>query len=256
MIFGAGKHDFHRDTRSFTSASFIPALYLLVACDIINTSVYGTHIYLQKKFRYEDDVGNSARHWRLRECIMSDSPASRVCCFTTLHPYNHCRHLSIDCRLPINHSSKPVRSLRSRFTSNGVDISEPNDEFFGIYSVILPPEPFVFGVSHITQRPVPSHILRPPYATPSSARSGGAISTSGDGRIRLGSSEERRLRSAARLARNVLEYAGTLVKVKTDRHCNSLTALTISISIASWIFWFPQSLLHKRKQHHSPWCPR
>ncbi|KAI9447868.1 methionyl aminopeptidase [Lactarius indigo] len=85
--------------------------------------------------------------------------------------------------------------------------------FFGIYSVILPPEPFVFGVSHIVQRPVPPHIPRPPYVTPSSRPHGrGVTSTSGDGRIKLGSSGERRLRSAARLARNVLEYAGTLVK--------------------------------------------
>ena len=148
--------------------------------------------------------------------------ASRTLRITLLNIY--CRRLSIDCRLPVNHSSKPVRSLSSRFTSNGADISKLDDESFGIYSVILPPEPFVFGVSQITQRPVPSHILRPPYVTTSG---GGATSTSGDGRIQLGSSGERRLRSAARLARNVLEYAGTLVKVKTGRHCNSLTALTI-----------------------------
>jgi hypothetical protein len=151
--------------------------------------------------------------------------ALRTLRITLLNTY--CRHLSIDRRLPNNHSSKPVRSLSSRFTSNGADISEPDDESFGIYSVILPPEPFVFGVSQITQRPVPSHILRPPYVTTSGAHRGGATSTSGDGRIQLGSSGERRLRSAARLARNVLEYAGTLVKVETGRHCNSLAALTI-----------------------------
>jgi len=40
-------------------------------------------------------------------------------------------------------------------------------EFFGTYSVILPPEPFVFGVSHIPQRPVASRIVRPSYVTPS-----------------------------------------------------------------------------------------
>ncbi|KAN0132533.1 Peptidase M24, structural domain containing protein [Lactarius tabidus] len=104
----------------------------------------------------------------------------------------------------------PARSLRSRYTTV-TTTSESDDEFFGIYSVILPPEPFVFGVSHIAQRPVPPHILRPPYATPSSSAQ--PTSNSGDGRIQLGSSGERRLRSAARLARNVLEYAGTLVKV-------------------------------------------
>ena len=146
--------------------------------------------------------------------------ASRTFRTTVLNTY--CRH-------PITLPSRLARSLSSRYTtvttSNGADLSEPDDEFFGIYSVILPPEPYVFGVSHIAQRPVPPHILRPPYVTPSSSAQ--PTSNSGDGRIQLGSSGERRLRSAARLARNVLEYAGTLVKVKTNRHCNPLTALTM-----------------------------
>ena len=98
------------------------------------------------------------------------------------------------------------------------DISEPDtdSEHFGSYSVILPPEPFVFGVSHIPQRPVPSHIPRPPYLTSSTHHQYALGGSPNDGRIRLGGSEERRLREAARLAREVLEYAGTLVKVKTD----------------------------------------
>jgi methionyl aminopeptidase len=97
------------------------------------------------------------------------------------------------------------------------DISKPDtdSEHFGNYSVILPPEPFVFGVSHIPQRPVPSHIPRPPYLTSSTDNQQHTLGgPSDDGRIRLGGSEERRLREAARLAREVLEYAGTLVKVK------------------------------------------
>ena len=155
--------------------------------------------------------------------------ASRALRKTRLNTY--CRHFSIDYRSPTFLWSRPARSLGSRYTtltsSNGADISESDDEFHGIYSVILPPEPFVFGVSHIAQRPVPPHVLRPPYVTPSSStHSGGAVSNSGDGRIQLGSSGERRLRSAAQLARNVLEYAGTLVKVKIGPHCNSPTALT------------------------------
>ena len=88
------------------------------------------------------------------------------------------------------------------------------DEYFGNYSVILPPEPFVFGVSHIPQRPVPSHIPRPPYLTPYAQDPFALHGSSNNGIIRLGGSEERRLRRAARLAREVLEYAGTLVKVK------------------------------------------
>jgi len=96
------------------------------------------------------------------------------------------------------------------------DISEPDtdSEYFGNYSVILPPEPFVFGVSHIPQRPVPEHIPRPPYLTSSTHHQYTLSGSSSGDRIQLGGSEERRLREAARLAREVLEYAGTLVKVK------------------------------------------
>jgi len=96
------------------------------------------------------------------------------------------------------------------------DISDLSPEFFGAYSVILPPEPFVFGVSHIAQRSVPTHIPRPPYMTSSTRDQSTLSGASDDGRIRLSSSGEQRLRQAARLAREVLEYAGTLVKVKAD----------------------------------------
>jgi hypothetical protein len=94
------------------------------------------------------------------------------------------------------------------------DSSELGAEFFGNYSVILPPEPFIFGVSRILQRPVPSHIARPSYVTPSAHDQSNPCVSSGDGRIQLGGLGEWRLRRAAQLAREVLEYAGTLVKVK------------------------------------------
>jgi hypothetical protein len=94
------------------------------------------------------------------------------------------------------------------------DTSELGAEFFGTYSVILPPEPFIFGVSHIPQRPVPSHIARPSYVSRSAHGQSNPCVSSGDGRIQLGSPGEWRLRRAAQLAREVLEYAGTLVKVK------------------------------------------
>ena len=121
--------------------------------------------------------------------------------------------------------SRPIHSGASvshsgAITSDGEnDISELGAEFFGTYSVILPPEPFVFGVSHIPLRPIPAHIPRPSYVvTPSihgdSTHAGrGSSSSTGDGRVQLGSLEEQRLRRAASLAREVLKYAGTLVKV-------------------------------------------
>ncbi|KAF7307543.1 Methionine aminopeptidase [Mycena indigotica] len=78
---------------------------------------------------------------------------------------------------------------------------------FGNYSVILPQEPFVYGVGHITQRSVPTHILRPDYA-------GGRPTTNADvdGKVFLGGDAERRLRAAAKLAREVRVFAGSLVK--------------------------------------------
>ncbi len=94
------------------------------------------------------------------------------------------------------------------------DASELGAEFFGTYSVVLPPEPFIFGVSHIPQRSVPSHITRPSYVTHSAHGQSNPCASSGDGRIQLDSPGEWQLRRAAQLAREVLEYAGTLVKVK------------------------------------------
>jgi hypothetical protein len=128
---------------------------------------------------------------------------------------------------------RPVATSRSvSSTPNGTvpqdeenDTSELGVEFFGTYSVILPPEPFIFGVSHIPQRPVPSHIARPSYVTPSARGQSDPCVSSGDGRIQLDGTGEWRLRRAAQLAREVLEYAGTLVKV-SGWHRRSPIALT------------------------------
>jgi methionyl aminopeptidase len=122
-------------------------------------------------------------------------------------------------------------STRSYYAHQSITSGEDDDisglgaESFGTYSVILPPEPFVFGVSHIVQRPVPEHIPRPTYVTSSNQGQPTLGGVSDDDRILLGSPGERRLRQAARLARDVLEYASTLVKVKTGTH-SSQTALT------------------------------
>ncbi|KAI0034364.1 methionyl aminopeptidase [Vararia minispora EC-137] len=86
---------------------------------------------------------------------------------------------------------------------------------FGAYSVVLPEEPHVFGVRHIPRREVPIHITRPPYAS-SGVRlldGLGSVLTKGDGIIALGSPDEARLRASARLARDVLHFARTLVRV-------------------------------------------
>lgn len=86
----------------------------------------------------------------------------------------------------------------------------------GDYSVVLPKEPFVWGVSHITPRPVPIHIPRPPYIKgdrPILDDPKHGELCDGDGRVVLGSPEEELLRKAALLARDALNYASTLAKV-------------------------------------------
>jgi methionyl aminopeptidase len=77
------------------------------------------------------------------------------------------------------------------------------------YDILVPSEPYIFGVEHIKPRKVPSHILRPPYVT----KAGDAEKPSRSACIVLGGGDERKLRSAARLARVICDFAGTLVKV-------------------------------------------
>jgi methionyl aminopeptidase len=111
----------------------------------------------------------------------------------------------------------PVFQYRSRVTL----ASEPEKSRdkvlevpdFGSYSVILPDEPFVFGVSHIKPRTVPPGIVRPPYVGAPKGAPHDGDPWSGNGIIALGSPEETQLRDAARLAKEVLAHAGSLVKV-------------------------------------------
>jgi methionyl aminopeptidase len=80
------------------------------------------------------------------------------------------------------------------------------------YNVILPTEPYVWGVSHIQPRLVPDHIVKPPYAR------GIQVPTEeipqGRGKIELGGEAELKIREAAMLAKKVREFAGTQVKVR------------------------------------------
>ncbi|KAJ4490664.1 methionine aminopeptidase [Lentinula aciculospora] len=101
---------------------------------------------------------------------------------------------------------------------------------FGLYSVILPEEPFVFGVSHIKPRAVPNHIIRPLYAR-SNLLSGKDMHNDvedADGKFPLGGDPERKLRSVASLTRDVREYAGSLVKV-------GVTTNTIDAAVHEYI---------------------
>lgn len=100
----------------------------------------------------------------------------------------------------------------------------PGVDNFGHYSVILPEEPFVFGVSHIKPRMVPNHINRPPYAIrdSSSRKAVQKDAEDVDGKFPLGGEAEGKLRSVASLAKTVREYAGSLVKVCLHYNLSSL----------------------------------
>lgn len=117
--------------------------------------------------------------------------------------------------------SRPPICLENRLRFFSAHVSDKEGSF-GSYSVILPEEPFVWGVSHITPRTVPPRIGRPPYArtladdksTPYPSRSDNPQEPyEDDSRIRPGCEEETKLRASARLARKVREFSGTLVRV-------------------------------------------
>ena len=81
------------------------------------------------------------------------------------------------------------------------------------YNIILPTEPYVWGVSHIQPRSVPDHIAKPQYARdiPVSTEE---IPQKDRGKIELGGEAELKIREAAILAKKVREFAGTQVKVR------------------------------------------
>ena len=125
-----------------------------------------------------------------------------------------------------------------RFFSTRVIDEEIPD--FGSYSVILPEEPFVWGVSHIHPRTVPCNIRRPSYArtlaeenaTLHSSRTGPSREPhKDDSRIQLGSEEETRLRASAKLARKVRAFSGTLVQVRTIFKAQSMDGMLTPILV-------------------------
>ncbi|KIY49138.1 methionine aminopeptidase [Fistulina hepatica ATCC 64428] len=103
---------------------------------------------------------------------------------------------------------------RHSSSSNPLKPNNPAAELstFGSYSVILPPEPFVWGVSHIIPRSVPPGIPHPPYTQ--EGNECGRESPRGS-QIKLGGREEARIREAAQLARSVRDFSGSMPGVTT-----------------------------------------
>lgn len=121
-------------------------------------------------------------------------------------------------RNPVNWLyAHPVAQTCRRNLSNEQESSSLPDDF-GLFNIILPEEPFVFGVAHITPRTVPQSILRPSYVSSKLGNASSDIFQAGEGtaesggRIELGGEDERRLRAAAKLAKEVRKFASTLLR--------------------------------------------
>jgi hypothetical protein len=123
--------------------------------------------------------------------------------------------------------SESVPAQPTNHAYDDVEVDDVPD--FGAYSIILPPEPFVFGTDHIVTRNVPAHIPRPPYV---GGRNDGltspppVVNTRPDGRMKTEDPEG--LRKAASLACEVLAYAGTLVQV--SHNCCPLRVLELTLT--------------------------
>ena len=143
---------------------------------------------------------------------------SKLCRISLCTAQRACWHLST--RTSVKKEAVLLSSRRHlSIHAEAEDIDDP-----GIYEVILPPDPPVWGVSNIIRRTVPEHIKRPPYVL--LGNTAGVLAPShgdpyqGDGRIELGNDTERCLRRAAALANRVLSKAEELVRVSAKSFCN------------------------------------
>ncbi|GJJ06904.1 hypothetical protein Clacol_001100 [Clathrus columnatus] len=114
--------------------------------------------------------------------------------------------------LPFHHirsSKKHVVSNRPFWVRTQSYSNNGNPNLFGNYDIILPEEPFVYGVKHIPVNPVPPTIPRPPYTFGNIDEDDPAFGDpyTGDGRISLGGEDETKLKKAASIAKSVLGTA-------------------------------------------------
>jgi hypothetical protein len=112
----------------------------------------------------------------------------------------------------LNHTRKhilPRLTACSRSFSQNAPVNSDID--FGHYSIILPPE----KEPHFSQNQVPLIIPRPYYVA------SGKQKTGLSGRLVLGSDAEGKLRKSCLLAKDTLNFAGSLVKVSPPLPCVS-----------------------------------
>jgi hypothetical protein len=120
--------------------------------------------------------------------------------------------------------TQQTRTLSTAFASeDDADMDMGDMPDFGSYSIILPPEPFVYGTEHIKSRGV-SHELHGRMPSYSSYQSGKTsdettpeVPTKGVPDITTAEGLKR-LRKAAHIARDVLEFAGQFARVSSNVH--------------------------------------
>jgi len=133
---------------------------------------------------------------------------------TLLQSWRHFRpHLQHNLKL-INKVRGNIHSKNRNRLGSTLNVASEDVPDFGDYSIILPPEPVVFGVSHIKPRLVPPHIPKPPYADASRVALNEDFGGGKGERLVLGGESEFRIREAAKLAKKVRVYAGSLVQVR------------------------------------------
>ncbi|CAL1700001.1 unnamed protein product [Somion occarium] len=149
---------------------------------------------------------------------LSSNASKHLCkqaCYSRLHGYTkHARR-----NISVSTALTPPELNRNESeddVTEHVIIQDP-----GLYEMILPEEPYKWGVSHIHRKEVPAYIRYPPYVKqtlecmrlgkdPSNV--GESYDDDGDGRIEFQGREVFHLRNAARLARATLDYAAGFIK--------------------------------------------
>ncbi|KAF8607811.1 methionyl aminopeptidase [Ceratobasidium sp. AG-I] len=102
---------------------------------------------------------------------------------------------------------------RPNSTSAANDNSDDSGsiEKFGSYIPVLSDNPLASGTSHILRKSVPAHIKLPPYAR-SNYRADRPPPYRGNGLVKLGTDDERKVRRAGALAAMALNKAGSLIR--------------------------------------------
>ncbi|KAI0650891.1 methionine aminopeptidase [Trametes meyenii] len=111
----------------------------------------------------------------------------------------------------------PQTLTRRLSSSPSKDAQSEHDLRYGYYDVVLPQEPLVWGTSYIIPRVVPPHIPKPPYVPeflgPDADGPAAEEDMSSSRRKLITDAEDlKKLRTSARFAGEVLNFAGTFVQ--------------------------------------------